>query len=202
MKFTIPALGIGLAIAAPAFGQMGASMESTPAPATAAKPAAPPGPKISPSKAALKAIIELQTAVNAKDAANIPAKVAAAQAVAKSKEDNYLIAVFQRQAALDAQDNAALATAVGGIVGSGLVDTTQTAALYMDLGIKQFNAKQYPLAIDSRRDKSRRTRCFGPRFSRPMMASRRPLSNSAGNGLRLIHRLTAGATGSSSIAIC
>jgi len=146
MKFTIPALGIGLALAAPAFAQMGASMESSP---PAATPAPAKGPQISPSKGALKAIVDLQNAVNAKDAANIPAKVAAAQAVAKSKEDRYLIAVFQRQAALDAKDNVALAAAVEGIVSSGLVDSTKIAALYMDLGIQQFNAKQFAQASAS-----------------------------------------------------
>jgi Flp pilus assembly protein TadD len=147
MKFTIPALGLGLAFAAPAFAQMGASMDPAPPVATAA-PAAK-GPSISPSKGALKAIVDLQTAVNAKDAANIPAKVAAAQAVAKSKEDHYLIAVFQRQAALDAKDNVALAAAVEGIASSGLVDSPKIAALYMDLGIQQFNAKQFAPAAAS-----------------------------------------------------
>jgi Flp pilus assembly protein TadD len=148
MKITISALGIGLAFAAPAFAQMGASMDSTPPPAATAAPAVK-GPQISPSKQALKAIIELQTAVNAKDAANIPAKIAAAQAVAKSKEDNYLIAIFRRQAALDAKDNAALSTAVEAIVSSGLVDSTKIAALYMDLGVQQFNAKQFGPAAAS-----------------------------------------------------
>ena len=46
--------------------------------------------QLKPSSKALKAIVELQTAVNANDFANIPAKVAAAQAVATTKEDRYL----------------------------------------------------------------------------------------------------------------
>jgi hypothetical protein len=42
---------------------------------------------VKPSKQALKALVELQKAVNAKDKANIPAKLAAAQAAAKTNED-------------------------------------------------------------------------------------------------------------------
>ena len=149
MKFTTPALGIGLTIAAvPAIAQY-----NTPAPSQQQMPAqsqnAPESKGPKPSQGALKALSALQTAVDANDVANIPARVAAAQAVAKTKEDRYFIAVFQRQAALKAKDNVALAAAVEGIVSSGLVDSTKMAALYMDLGIQQFNAKQMDLSAAS-----------------------------------------------------
>lgn len=149
MKFTTPALGIGLTIAAvPAIAQY-----NTPAPSQQQMPAqsqaAPESKGPKPSQGALKALNALQVAVNANDVANIPAKVAAAQAVAKTKEDRYFIALFQRQAALKSKDNAALAAAVEGIVSSGLVDSTKTAALYMDLGIQQFNAKQLDQSMAS-----------------------------------------------------
>jgi tetratricopeptide (TPR) repeat protein len=149
MKFTTPALGIGLTIAAvPAIAQY-----NTPAPSQQQMPApsqdAPESKGPKPSQGALKALNALQTAVDANDVANIPARVAAAQAVAKTKEDRYFIAVFQRQAALKAKDNVALAAAVEGIVSSGLVDSTKMAGLYMDLGIQQFNAKQLDLSAAS-----------------------------------------------------
>ena len=148
MKLTTPALAIGLAVAAPAFGQMGASMDPTPPAAAPAKGAAEnKGPK--PSQGALKALNALQNAVNANDVANIPAKLAAAQAVAKTKEDRYFIGLFQRQAALKSKDNTALAAAVETIVGTGLVDSAMTASLYLDLGIQQFNAKQLDLSVAS-----------------------------------------------------
>jgi Flp pilus assembly protein TadD len=103
--------------------------------------------QVKPSKQALKALVELQNAVKNNDTANIPAKIAAAQAVAQTNEDRYLIAVFQRQAAIAANDNAALASAVEVLANSGILDSTKVGALYRDLGVKQFNAKQYPLAV-------------------------------------------------------
>ena len=93
MKFTTTALGIVLAIASvPAAAQLTRSQESDkPMPQ---QPQSKPG-DVKPSSGAVKAIVDLQNAVKANDTANIPAKVAAAQAVAKTKEDRYLIGVFQ-----------------------------------------------------------------------------------------------------------
>ena len=147
MKFTTTALGIVLAIASvPAAAQLTRSQESDkPMPQ---QPQSKPG-DVKPSSGAVKAIVDLQNAVKASDTANIPAKVAAAQAVAKTKEDRYLIGVFQRQAALNAKDVGALATAVQALEASAFLDATKVAALYMDLGIQQFNAKQTALAIAS-----------------------------------------------------
>ena len=148
MKLTTTALGIVLAIASvPAAAQLTRSQESdkpTPPKQEQGKPG-----DVKPSSGALKAIVELQNAVKANDTANIPGKLAAAQAVAKTKEDRYLIGVFQRQAALNAKDVAGLASAVQVLEASGYLDATKLAALYMDLGIQQFNAKQSALAITS-----------------------------------------------------
>jgi len=150
MKLTTTALGIVFAIAAvPAAAQLTRSQEND---SQKKKPPemqqSNPG-DVRPSSGALKAIVELQNAVKANDTANIPGKLAAAQAVAKTKEDRYLIGVFQRQAALNAKDVPALATAVQALEASTYLDATKLAALYMDLGIQQFNAKQTPLAITS-----------------------------------------------------
>jgi tetratricopeptide (TPR) repeat protein len=149
MKITTTALGLVLICASvPAFAQLTRSQENDNQKAPAQQQPGKPG-EIKPSSGALKAIVELQTAVNANDVANIPGKLAAAQAVAKTKEDHYLIGVLQRKAALTAKDNVALAAAVQAIEASGGADAPTIAALYADLGIQQFNAKQYPQAAAS-----------------------------------------------------
>jgi len=73
-------------------GSYGSPQPQPPVPQPQQSAAAAQAPaSIKPSKAAQNAIIALQTAVNANDVANIPAKLAAAQAVATTKEDRYLI---------------------------------------------------------------------------------------------------------------
>jgi len=103
-------------------------------------------PKVTPSKGALKAIVELQDAVQKNDSANIPAKVAAAQAVATTKEDKYLIGRLQLTAAIAAKDNAATAAAIDGMAASGFLEPSKSAALYVGLGGTYFNNKEYPQA--------------------------------------------------------
>jgi hypothetical protein len=156
MKLTSTALALVLAsssvaMAPPALAQMGgygatASQPSTPKPP---KPTAEPAtsgyqPKVSAS--ARKEIGELQTAVNAKDTANIPAKLAAAQAKAKTKDDHYAIGQLQLKAAIDASDNASMASAIETILASGVVAAADTNALYINLGKLQYNAKAYDKA--------------------------------------------------------
>lgn len=113
-----------------------------------AKTAATEG-KITVSSKASKAIGELQTAVRAKDFANVPAKVAAAEAVAQTKDDKYAIGLMQREAAMAANDNVALASATERLANSGFLDSAKVTALYLDLGAHQFNAKQYAQAVAS-----------------------------------------------------
>ena len=55
------------------------------------------GRKLVVSRAAQKPILDLQTAVNANDTANIPAKLAAAQAVAKSPDEKFAVASKDRK---------------------------------------------------------------------------------------------------------
>ena len=119
------------------------------APAAAqTKPAAaqPAVPQVKPSAKALKAIAELQDAVNKKDWASVPAKVAAAQAVASTKEDRYLIASMQLRAAAAQNDPAAFASALETVGQSGIVDTATMAKMYNNLGGSYLNNKQYPQA--------------------------------------------------------
>ncbi len=140
------------AVAAPAAAQYGsvsqpqptarpqATQEAAPAPAAAA------APTVKPSNKAVKAIVDLQTAVNKNDTANIPAKVAAAQAVASTKEDRYLIAQFQLKVAANANDAAAASTAIDAIAATGVLDNSHVAAFYRGLGGTYFKANQFPQA--------------------------------------------------------
>jgi tetratricopeptide (TPR) repeat protein len=119
------------------------------APASAQTPSAPAQQqqvKITPSKAALKAISDLNDAVNKSDFASIPAKVTAAQAVATTKEDRYLIGQLQLKAALAEKNDAATAAAIDSLAASGYLDSSKTAQLYQGLGGSYFNNKQYPQA--------------------------------------------------------
>ena len=157
MKLLITTAAIGLlAVSAPAAAQMNNynAPPSTP-PQTAVPPqngqaqaAAQPGQKaIHVSSKAQKAIVDLQTAVNKKDVATIPAKLAAAQAVASTPDDRYAVAQLQLKAAINANDNAGMVSAVDAIARSGFVDAQTTAKLYKSLGGQFYNAKQYDQAI-------------------------------------------------------
>ena len=137
-----------LALAAAGFASPSAAQYATPATQQQNAQASQPAEvQAKPSSKAAKAILDLQTTVNNKDWANVPAKLAAAQAVASTKEDRYLIARFQLVAALAANDNASMGTAVDAIAASGFLDSSKMADLYSKLGGSFLNAKQYPQAV-------------------------------------------------------
>ena len=147
------ALAFGsFAAAAPAFAQygMGAPAPAPAPPRPTAKeeaPAAAAGTrKFDISSGARKALAELQTAVNTKDAANIPAKLAAAQAVAKTKDDKYVIAQLQLKAAVDSKDNAGITAGLEALVASGGASPSESLPLHANLGKQYFTAKQYDRA--------------------------------------------------------
>ncbi|HUP68169.1 MAG TPA: tetratricopeptide repeat protein, partial [Sphingomicrobium sp.] len=158
MKLTNAALALALAVcAAPAAAQYDRPSPPPPPriPETLSNPGRgeetqAPAPKDGsprPSAKALKPIVELQKAVNANDTANIPAKLAAAQAVASTKEDRYIIAQLQLKAAYAANDDTALAGAIDAITASGYVNNSATMAdLYVALGSKLYNAKKFDAA--------------------------------------------------------
>lgn len=118
--------------------------------ATAAQPkpatAQPAVAQVKPSEKAFKAIAELQDAVNKKDWASVPAKAAAAQAVASTKEDRYLIASMQLRAAAAQNDSAAFASALETVGQTGVVDSGTMAKMYNNLGGSYLNNKQYAQA--------------------------------------------------------
>lgn len=126
-----------------------AALSATPAIAQnkSAQPAAQPAePKITPSKGALKAIVDLQDTVNKNDYANVPAKVAAANAVSTTKEDKYLVGELHLKAAVGAKDTAGETAAINEVVSSGYLDPAKSTDLYLSLGSTLYNDKQYPQA--------------------------------------------------------
>ena len=153
MKLTLTALALLLAgTSAPALAQYnsvpppsGTSQPQSSAPANAPAKSA----NIRPSDQAMKAMIELQDAVKAKDPAQIAQKVAAAQKVAKTKEDRYLIGQFQLQAAVAAKDNVATAAAVDAIAATGILEPAKLADVYSSLGFAFYGEKKYDLAASS-----------------------------------------------------
>lgn len=143
---TALALVVAAISSAPAQAQYGAS---APPPQTATPPAPAkeaPQAQVKPSNKALKALVDLQTTVNKNDFANVPAKVAAAQAVASTKEDRYLIGQLELKAALAQKDNAAVSSAIDAITSSGFLDAAKSGQLYMSLGSTYYNDKDYPKA--------------------------------------------------------
>ena len=109
--------------------------------------AAQPQIVVKPSGKAMKAIVDLQNTVKKNDFASLPAKVAAAQAVATTKEDRYLIARLQLDAAIAEKDNAAMAASIDAIAASGYLDSGKASSLYQSLGGTFLNEKQYSRAV-------------------------------------------------------
>ena len=100
------------------------------------------GRKLDISKGAQKAIIELQNAVNANDVASIPGKLAAARAVAKTKDDKFVIASNQTKAALAANDLAAIGAGIDAMQASGSAESADIALRFADLGKRYQQAQQ------------------------------------------------------------
>lgn len=98
------------------------------------------------SSKAQKAILDLQTAVNKGDYASVPAKLAAAQAVASTPDDKYFIGELQLKAAVAQKDNAGMAAAADAVANSGFVDAAMVSKLYAGLGTTFYNEKMFPEA--------------------------------------------------------
>ena len=103
-------------------------------------------PQFAISSQARKAIVDLQTAVNAKDTANIPAKLAEAEAKAKTGDDKYIIAQLRLKAAADANDMPAAAQAIEAILASGVTPEADKIKYYNNLGQIHYAAKAYDKA--------------------------------------------------------
>jgi tetratricopeptide (TPR) repeat protein len=150
-SFTLAAasiLGMAAGLAVPADAQR--------APSTPKKQAQAPqqqaqqtGPKRNISKGALKPLQELQTAANAGDAANFPAKLAAAQAAAKTADDRYFVAQLQFVMAQKSGDEAVMRQAVNAMIRSGGATAEELPKLHRGSGALAAKAKDYPAAIAS-----------------------------------------------------
>ena len=104
------------------------------------------GRKVELSKEARKAIVELQAAVTNRDVASIPGKLAAAQAVARTNDDKYVIAIYQTKAATDASDLAGMRAGIDALRASGGAENADLLARYNNLGKRLYDAKQYDQA--------------------------------------------------------
>jgi tetratricopeptide (TPR) repeat protein len=146
---TTTAIALVLSVfASPAVAQYAAPAPQQQAQSKPAE-AAQPEVKINVSKGAMKALQELQTAVQKNDTAAIPAKIAAAQAVATTKDDKYLLGRLQLQAAVASKNNAAISAAVDAIAASGFLSGPEVGKLYVGLGGTYYNEKQYAQASDA-----------------------------------------------------
>jgi len=138
MKFPLAAVAIAIGgLAVPA-----AAQQAVPQQAQAAS-------QPQPSAKAQAAILALQTAVKAHDTANIPAKLAAAQAVASTPADRYWIAQLQLQAAVANSNFPAAQQALDAIAGTNVLPASRLAELYTGLGGNYLKAKQYDQAVSA-----------------------------------------------------
>lgn len=154
MRSTVTIFVVALAPAAfhaaPAMAQYGAAPPQAPQQVRVPAPAPAPGEhKLNISKAAFKAIGELQAAVDANDVANIPAKLAAAQAVAQTSNEKYPVAQLQLKAAVASKNEAAMEAALEAMLASGGVDQAQSLPLYLALGKIDYNNRQFAKAAAS-----------------------------------------------------
>lgn len=163
MRSTLTAVGMFLAIgvANPATAQdaytktVRADGSSDPGSGKKNEPAAAaadPKNDVCPTKisdGARKPLIELQTAVNAKDMAKIAAADAAARAAAKKPAEKCILGQMQLKAAVDRQDYVAAAGAIDAIIASGVANKIAVAPFAADLGKLRYNAKDYAGAAEA-----------------------------------------------------
>lgn len=110
-----------------------------------AEPAAT-GRKYDLSGSGRKAIVALQQAVTAKDAAAISAALTAANAAAKTKDDRYVIAQLQLKGALDTKNSAGITAALEAMLASGGATRDELVPLHTNLGKQFYAAKQFDRA--------------------------------------------------------
>ncbi len=141
MKFTRNALALTLSGVL-----LAAAQQAAPAFAAQKDAAAAPARSYKISKEARQPLADLQAAVTAKDTANIPAKIAAAQAVVKTADDRYVLAQLQVQAALASKDDAALAAGLEAMIASGSIPAAELPKFRRNLAQAYYRTKQYDRA--------------------------------------------------------
>ncbi|MCY7399315.1 MAG: hypothetical protein LH466_10840 [Sphingomonas bacterium] len=186
----------------PALAQYGSAAPAQPvaAPPNVAAAAATPAAlcQAGISKGARAAIVALQTAVAAKDSANIPARIAAAQALAKSNDDRCFIAQMQVKAAVDANDLKAVPAALEAQLASGSVPATRIADLYEGLGQSFYRSADYGGAASA----YERVAALAPGRSSAviMLAEVRAKQNRVADALPLYRKAIAIETGAGRVA--
>jgi tetratricopeptide (TPR) repeat protein len=144
MKLTMTAIGIALisvaVAAAPASAQPEKIQDRQKQDLLDAEQPEKSG-QIKLSRQAAKAIQELQETVKANNFAEVPAKAAAADAVARTVDDRYIIGVFRYQAATAAKDDAARAAGLEAMIASQFKGVPRKE-LYLDLGSTYTRLKQ------------------------------------------------------------
>jgi tetratricopeptide (TPR) repeat protein len=155
MKISTSVIAIavaGFAVSAPASAQIYGKAQKKDPEEEVVKPAEvtlPSGRKATLSQKAGAAIVELQKAVTAKDAAAIPAKLAAAQQAAKSNDEKYLVALLQVQAAMDANDMAGIEAGTVALQASGSAANEEVASRWAELGRRLRAANQMDQAASA-----------------------------------------------------
>lgn len=99
-----------------------------------------------PSKGALKALIALDNASKAKDAAAFAKALPEAKGKASTNADRYLIGQIELELALAANDNAGIDNAINDIAASNYLDPKDMAILFSGQGGSHFTAKNYDAA--------------------------------------------------------
>ena len=99
-----------------------------------------------PSKGAIKALVELQKAIQANDAAAYATALAAAKAAATTNNDRYLIGRLQLNKAFADKDTVSMKSAIDDIAGAAILDNPTVAKLYTGLGSALYSAKQFDQA--------------------------------------------------------
>jgi tetratricopeptide (TPR) repeat protein len=143
MRSTFTAIAValmaGTLIAAPASAQ-------TPAPAAAAPPQLC---SMNLSNGARKALLALQTVVDAKNNAGFAAADAAARAAVKNGDDRCVLAQLELSHAASSSDYTAASAAVEAMIASKAVSTPALVPILNTLGKNQYNAKNYAGAAQS-----------------------------------------------------
>lgn len=159
MKPTSALLALFLtATAAPVLAQYGSA--APPAPPRIPQPVVPQNTEegeaaqpidsgARPSKGAVKAIVELQKAIQANDAAAYATALPAAKAAATTNSDRYIIGRLQLNKAFADKDTVSMKSAIDDIAGAAILDNPTVAKLYTGLGSSLYSAKLYDQAAAS-----------------------------------------------------
>ena len=145
MKIFVP-LTLATLLAVGAAGVAAAPAQAQQKPAKGKKAAAPTERKFNVSKEAAQPLEALRVTVVAKDQANFAAHLAAAQAVAKSPDEKYLIAKYRLQHAIHLKDAAAQVAAIDAVLESGGADAAETTQMQKYLGSAAIDAKDFARA--------------------------------------------------------